>query len=300
MREHSVHDGIELSGSSLLIIRMLAFKLWWGKLNLETRITILMGIYNCAETLTEAIDSILMQTYYGWKLVLCDDGSTDSTYHIASVYRDKYPQKIVLLRNEHNEGLNYTLNYCLKYADTEYIARMDGDDISLPTRLEEEITFLDNHLEYAIVSCPMIYFDENGEWGRGSCHGEANVNDIAKSTPFCHAPCMVRREAYMAVGGYSVDRRLLRMEDYDLWIKMFAKGFRGYNLSECLYMMRDDRNAAKRREYKYRINEAYVRLKAIKELNLSWANYIYVIRPLIVGLLPNVLYEYLHKRKMNR
>ena len=60
-------------------------------------------------------------------------------------------------------GLNYTLNHCLKYADTEFVARMDGDDISLPSRFEKEINFLDEHPEITIVSSPMIYFDEDGD-----------------------------------------------------------------------------------------------------------------------------------------
>lgn len=266
---------------------------------MKPRISVIMGIYNCSDTLTDAVESILKQTYKYWKLIMCDDGSTDSTYQVAKKIKDKYHDQITLIRNSHNMGLNYTLNHCLKYADTEYIARMDGDDISLPDRFKKEIDFLDQHKEYAIVSCPMIYFDDSGKWGQGKCSGEANVSETAKGTPFCHAPCMVRREAFMAVKGYTVDKKLLRMEDYHLWIKMFEKGYRGYNLPEPLYMMRDDRAATKRRRYQYRINEAYVKCLAIKKLHLPIRNYIYVLRPLIVGLIPNSLYELLHKKRMN-
>jgi glycosyltransferase EpsE len=267
---------------------------------MKPNISIIMGIYNCAATLSEAIDSILAQTYDGWKLIMCDDGSTDNTYAVAEEYQKRYSGKIVLIANEKNMGLNYTLNHCLEYADTKYIARMDGDDISLPERLEKEVKFLESHPEYAIVSCPMIYFDEKGEWGRGYAKGEAKKENIAIGTPFCHGPCMVRREAYQKVGGYTVDKKLLRMEDYDLWVKMMAVGYRGYNLSEHLYMMRDDRNATKRRAYKYRINEARVRIKAIQKINLSKINYFYVLRPLIVGLLPDNFYEYLHRKKLQK
>ena len=130
------------------------------------RITVLMGIYNCAATLSEALDSLINQTYKSFKIILCDDGSSDNTYQIAKRYADKY-DNIILIKNERNMKLAATLNHCLKYADTEYIARMDGDDISLPTRFEKEINFLDAHPEYALVSCPMIHFDEKGEWKRG-------------------------------------------------------------------------------------------------------------------------------------
>ncbi len=86
------------------------------------------------------------------------------------------------------------------------------------------------------------------------------------------------------------------MEDYDLWIKMYAKGYKGGNIQEVLYSMRDDRNATKRRKYKYRINEAYVRYLAVKKLGLPKWNLIYVFRPIIVGLLPIPIYEWLHKK----
>ena len=64
------------------------------------RISILMGIYNCAPTLAEAIDSILGQTYTDWELILCDDGSKDNTYQIAEQYKKQHPDKIILLKNE--------------------------------------------------------------------------------------------------------------------------------------------------------------------------------------------------------
>ena len=111
------------------------------------KVSIIMGIYNCAPTLPEAIDSILAQTFSNWQLILCDDGSADSTYAVAKSYQERFPDKIVLLQNERNMGLNHTLNRCLQKADGEYVARMDGDDVSLPTRLEKEATFLDEHPE---------------------------------------------------------------------------------------------------------------------------------------------------------
>ena len=101
---------------------------------------------------------------------------------------------------------------------------------------------------------------------------------------------MVRKEAYEKVKGYSISDRLLRVEDYHLWIKMYAKGFKGMNLQEPLYSMRDDRNAQGRRKFKYRLNEAYVKKVAIR-------NYVWCLRPIIIGLLPGSLYRILHRKK---
>lgn len=255
-----------------------------------------MGIYNCGSTLAEALDSLYAQTYQGFKVILCDDGSTDDTYSVAKRYVDAH-DNIVLVRNDCNMGLNYTLNHCLRYADTEYCARMDGDDISLPTRFEKEISFLDAHPEYAIVSCPMIYFDEKGEFGRGYNSGEPSKDVMNTSVPFCHAPCMVRTEAYLAVGGYTEGKWLLRYEDYNLWMKMFAAGYRGYNLPEPLYAMRDSRDAIRRRKFKGRINGIYAHWLAYRQLGLSfWKFVTYSTVALIKGIMPLTLYKYFHKR----
>lgn len=261
------------------------------------RISIIMGIYNCASTLSDAIESLLKQTYTNWELIMCDDGSTDDTYLVAKSYVTQYPDKIILINNEKNMGLNYTLNRCLECANGEYVARMDGDDISLPERFQIEIEFLDTHPEYAIVSTPMQYFDEKGVFMTGHSEGEPSIEQMVLRTPFSHAPCMVRREAYEAVHGYTVENKYLRVEDWQLWIKMYAAGFKGYRIPTVLYMMRDDRNAIARRKFKYRINEARVGCYAVKALKLAKWRYIFALRPIIVGLLPSKLYVNLHRRK---
>lgn len=262
----------------------------------NVKISVIMGIYNCSSTLDEAIGSLLNQTYKDWELIMCDDGSTDNTFEIAECYAKKY-SNIHLYRNDKNMGLNYTLNKCLGYANGKYIARMDGDDISLPERFEKEIDFLESNKEYSIVSTPMEYFDNSGVFSVGKGGKEPSVKSFPKGTPFCHAPCMVKREAYDAVGGYSVSPKLLRVEDWHLWIKMYSNGYKGYILDEPLYMMRDDRDAVNRRNFKSRINEARVSLLAVKMLKLPVWMGIYSLRPIIVGLLPLKLYTYLHKNR---
>lgn len=254
-----------------------------------------MGIYNCAPYLQEALDSLYAQTFQDFEIILCDDGSSDNTYEIARNNTETH-RNIVLLRNERNLGLNQTLNNCLAAATGEYIARMDGDDMALPERFETEVRFLDEHQEYAIVSSPIIYFDENGEFMHGKGCGEVKKEYFIPGSPICHAPCVVRREAYETVGGYSVDKRLLRVEDYHLWFKMYAKGYRAYMLPEPLYMMRDDRNATARRRFRCRLNEAYVRHIGYRMIGLPWYSQIYVLKPIIIGLLPRPLYNRLHRR----
>lgn len=265
---------------------------------MAVKISVLMGIYNCAETLPAAIDCILAQTVTDWELILCDDGSKDDTYAVAQGYRQRYPDKIVLLKNEKNMGLNHTLNRCLAAAKGEFIARMDGDDLCDPTRFEKELAALEQHPDMAVVSTAMTYFDETGTWGRNHPDPFPRKENFLRGTPFCHAPCMARRAAICQVGGYTDDPKFLRVEDFDLWVKLYAAGFKGMNLNEPLYQMRDDRNAFSRRKFRFRLNEARVICKAVRLLKLGRGNYVRALRPIAVGLLPAWLYKKLHKTRL--
>lgn len=265
---------------------------------MKPRISVLMGIYNCVTTLPEAIDSLYAQTYKDFKLILCDDGSTDNTYEVAKKYADKY-DNIVLLRNEKNMKLAYTLNHCLEYADTEYIARMDGDDISLPTRFEKQIEFLDNHPEYAVVSTPMIHFDETGDWGEGTANPTPNKKSFRKGTPHTHAPSMVRTAVMKEVNGYTVSKYLERGQDYYLWYKIYKAGYRGYNLQEALYKMRDDRDAMGRRTFKSRWNGFIVKRHILKDLGIRNAT-LNSLPEILKAFIPKFLMKRLREKRMNR
>lgn len=265
---------------------------------LQPLVSVIMGIYNCEPTLEEAIESILSQTYTNWELIMCDDGSSDGTWAVAEKYQKKYPEKIVLLRNSRNKGLNFTLNKCLSKARGQYIARMDGDDRCCRSRFEKELQVFEQEPEIDIVSSDMEFFDHTGVWGKISHPDYPKPKDFVYGSPFCHAPCMVRKCAFEAVGGYSDEKRLLRVEDYHLWVKLYAKGFRGKNIHLPLYQMRDDRNAYARRKFCYRLNESYVKLFLVKELKLPVWMSVYALRPVFVGLLPKFVYDRMHKARL--
>lgn len=274
-------------------------------MNMDKKVSVIMGIYNCADTLDESLESIIDQTYKNWQMIMCDDGSNDNTYEVAQKYVLQDPDRFVLIKNGTNQGLNITLNNCLAIADGDYIASMDGDDISLPTRFEKEVEFLNAHPEFAIVSTPMIMFDETGEWGRTATPiKEPNITDFVFHTPFhCHAPCMVRKEAYLAVEGYTVDPKLLRFEDCNLWFKLYGKGYRGYNLSEPLYKMRDGKDAIARRDAKTRMRGVYVLYNGFKIVNMPKKYYILLIvefiKNITIAFMPKPVYKYLHQKKQN-
>lgn len=233
------------------------------------RISVIMGIYNCAPTLAEALNSLLAQTYQGFKVIMCDDGSKDDTFNVAQSYVDRYPGKFILTRNEKNLKLAATLNHCLEYVDTEYVARMDGDDISLPERFEKEVKFLDEHPEFALVSCPMIYFDEKGDYRTGTVCDRPTKEAFKWGTPFCHAPVMMRTKILSSIGNYTTEPIVERVEDYYLWFKFYKAGHRGFNLSQALYKMRNDRDAFSRRKASDRWRTYKLGIRVKKALGLS-------------------------------
>lgn len=263
------------------------------------KISVIMGIYNCDKYLDDAIKCILNQTYSDWELIMCDDGSSDQTYEIAKNYEYAFPHKVKVLKNKINKGLNYTLNKCLEEAKGEYIARMDGDDLCSTKRFEKEVEVLENRKDISIVSTQMEYFDENGVWGICRYKETPNKKDFLRGSQFCHAASMVRKEAFDKVNGYTVDKRLLRVEDYHLWMKMYAAGYKGYNIQEPLYQMRDNKDAYKRRKFKFRLNESYVKVQIIKTLKLPAYNYLFILKPIIIGLMPSKIYKLFHERKLN-
>ena len=165
-------------------------------------------------------------------------------------------------------GLNHTLNRCLKVASGKYIARMDADDRCSPDRFEVELEALETEPDIAIVSTDMEFFDETGTWGYIQHPSYPQKADFIRESPFCHAPCMVRKMAYDRVGGYSESTRLLRVEDYHLWYKMYLAGFQGKNIGKSYYQMRDDRSALARRKFKYRLNEAYIKMLVVRDFKL--------------------------------
>ena len=263
-----------------------------NKMNL--RISVIMGIYNCAPTLAEALDSLLAQTFQDFKVIMCDDGSSDNTIEIASEYVNRYPDKFILIRNDRNMKLAATLNHCLEYADTEYVARMDGDDISLPTRFEKEVDFLDSHPEFALVSCPMIYFDELGDYKTGSAKSYPTKEDFKIGTPFCHAPVMMRTEILKKIEGYTAEPWVERAEDYYLWYKFYKAGYKGFNMSESLYKMRNDRNAFSRRKPSDRWRTYKLGIRVKKSLGLSHP-YLSGLKGLSKILVPGWMAKTLHK-----
>lgn len=248
-------------------------------------ISVLMGVYNThsRDILAAAIGSILAQSYTNIELIICDDGSTDNTRELLAEFVAT-DARIRVIANDRNRALSYTLNHCLSVAQGEFIARMDSDDIAAPHRLERELAFLQANPKYAFVGSNVNLFAGDTIWGRRVLPAEVTPKDFLFNSPFVHPTIMIRRAAIEEAGGYAEDA--VRCEDYDLWMRLYAMGYLGYNLQEFLLNFREDSAAYSRRAYRYRIYEARIRYRGFRALGLLPLALPYVLKPLIVGLLP--------------
>lgn len=126
----------------------------------KIEVTVLMSMYNTPlEQLKSSIESILKQTYKCFEFLIIDDGASKECVDLVKSYDDN---RINLIHNETNLGLEKSLNKGLKLAKGKYIIRMDTDDIAYPNRIEKQIDFIKKHREYSIVGSKAEYFNENG------------------------------------------------------------------------------------------------------------------------------------------
>lgn len=264
------------------------------------KVSIIMATYNCADTVEQSIMSIVNQTFKDWEFIICDDCSFDNTMDILNMYKERYPNRFIIIHNDKNSKLAFSLNRCLQLANGEYIARMDGDDESYPERLERQVNFLDTHLEYAVVGTAMIPFDENGDRPIMLANPEPQKRELVSGPCFFHATIMMRKEAYKAVDGYYVSKRTQRAQDYDMWFRFFANDLRGYNLQEGLYHVRENQEAMKRRTLRSRCYEVQTRLKGYRLLNYPWYIYYNAFKPVFIALIPNGIMQKYHVLSMKK
>lgn len=264
---------------------------------MSVKISVIMAAYNSEKTIAESIDSILDQTFSDWELIICDDGSTDTTFQIIERYAALYPDKIIAIQNERNSKLPYSLNHCLKYARGEYIARMDADDRSYPDRLEKQYNYLISHPEMDVVGSGMTCFDGDRITGERLPPKKPSPDIIGLGVPFFHATIMMKKTVYDVLNGYSLNDYVLRCEDVDLWIRFFAKGFKGANMQAALYYVREDMAASQRRSFQNAANASKTLLYGFRDNGYPAKQYVYVIKPIISVLVPKKIKYAINQRR---
>ena len=199
------------------------------------RISVILPIYNSISFIANAVESILAQTYQDFELILIDDCSTDGTIEILNKFVDT---RILLVKNTSNLGLVGSLNKGLTIASGEYIARMDHDDIAMPSRFDRQIKFLDKYPEISILGTGYRLLDARGKLGIAYIPPESHDEvewALSFMCPLAHPTVMMRRNVVELAGGYLESASYA--EDYDLWERL-SHHSRFANITDPLLLLR--------------------------------------------------------------
>jgi glycosyltransferase involved in cell wall biosynthesis len=202
-----------------------------------------MPVRNEERYLPAALDSLYRQTLPDWELVAVNDGSSDGTGDLLEMAAGRDPRIRVLHRPP--KGLVVTLNAGLSECRAPLVARMDGDDICHPRRLERQVDFLDTHPEVTLAACRVLHIPRQQmtdgmrayeSWQNGLLEHNVILRDLYVESPFVHPSVAFRREPVATLGGY---RDHGWPEDYDLWLRMARAGARFARLPETLFYWRE-------------------------------------------------------------
>ncbi len=187
-------------------------------------ISVLLPVYNSALYLREAIDSILTQSYPHFELLIINDGSTDESESIIKSYQDI---RINYFKNDGNQGLIYTLNKGISLAKGAYIARMDGDDIALPKRLEIQLAHFNTNPDASLICSPIIPIHASGELAKAWAADVENKTSQQIRQALIHENCIAHPSVLIkteVAKKYQYNSKQKGSEDWDLWMRLSADG----------------------------------------------------------------------------
>lgn len=203
------------------------------------KFSVLMSVYikERPEYLAMALNSIVDQTYPPDEVVLVKDGPlTPQLERAIDEFDQKYPQLLNLINLIENKGLGHALKVGLEHCRHELVARMDTDDVSRPQRFQKQIEFMSAHPEVDVLGTNIEEFHSiPGDLNRFKISPEYHdeiVNAIYLRNPFNHPSIMMRKTAVLRAGSYRED--LLLFEDYALFLTLWKRGARFYNLQYTL------------------------------------------------------------------
>ena len=228
-----------------------------------TVVSILMPVFNAAETLRECIDSILAQSLQAFEIIAVDDFSTDDSVVILDSYDD--PRIRVIENTE--KGIVPALNKGLSHSRCEYVARMDADDVMYPQRLEKQLDAMIADPAITLCATQARKFPEDiiksgyveyMRWQNACLSMQDIANQIYIESPFVHPSVMFRKSRIEALGGY-INGEF--PEDYELWLRLFHAGEPMMKLDEVLIDWRESEGRLSRNSSRY-AEAAFEQLRA--------------------------------------
>ncbi|MCX6296973.1 MAG: glycosyltransferase family A protein [Bacteroidetes bacterium] len=192
----------------------------------KPRVTVLMPAYNAEKYIKQSIDSILNQSFLDFLFLIIDDGSSDGTENIIRSYNDR---RICFVKNETNIGIKETLNKGVMISDTEYIARMDADDIALPKRLEWQLEYMDSNKDIGVSGGHFEFFGHETSIVKMPMKDNEIKAKLFFFSGFCHPTVIMRTEVlkknnflYGNLVNFNDNfgHKILELEDFALWHKL--------------------------------------------------------------------------------
>jgi len=260
-------------------------------------LSVIMAVYNQSETLNAAVKSILDQTFTDFDLVIVDDHSTDETPQLLKKWRSK-DSRVKVITNVRHLGLTKSLNFGWRSAKTKYIARMDADDIAMPSRLKKQRDFLLGHPQIGLLGTAANLIDiQNRPAGVKMLPSDSNSirRVILSYCPFIHPTWMLPRNVLLEMGGYN--EAFPFAQDYELALRI-ASCYPAANLLEPLIDYRVNSEAAI--SLKRLKSQEFLALKArwlaLTQYGYSWYQSWRLIKPLLSFMIPSGIKKLVYAR----
>lgn len=203
-------------------------------------VTVLMPCYNAMPFLTEALESIIHQTYTNLEILCINDGSSDETGEALERYA-KQDKRIRIVHNETNLKLIKTLNKGVSLATGEYIARMDADDIAVKDRIQTQVDYLEYYPEIDGVSSGSYNISEDGKvFSENIPRNYSPLGSLFASfmfVPISHPLVMLKVDVFKD-NNFLEETQTIHTEDYELWSRLLRKGYKIANIREKLLYYR--------------------------------------------------------------
>lgn len=269
-------------------------------------ISVLISVYKSenAGYLERALRSVWTdQSLKPDEIVLIEDGSLGKELEqVVSDWKSLLGEKLVILRNDCNLGLTKSLNKGLKVIKSDFIARMDSDDISHPLRFERQIKYLKEHPEISVVGGSLQEFDAAHEClniRHYPLTNEMVISSICKASPLAHPTVMMRRTIFE--NGLSYNEKYRTSQDIALWFDVLCHGYKIGNVEDITIYFRRDSDMYRRRSKNKAWNEFKIYMNGISRLYgfLSW-RYIFPIARLIFRLLPVSIVKWIYSSDMRK
>lgn len=238
--------------------------------------------------LERSIGSILAQTYTNLEFIICQNGSSEAACRLLKTLAAE-ESRIHLIDGTGANTLAQKLNRCIQAAQGRWIARMDDDDFSEPERLERQMSYLLQHPECAFVGCQVRLVQEGREIETRRLPERPNLQDFLFTQPYIHPTLVFRKEALDTINGYCEAARCVGCEDYDLLLRLYEHGCFGANLQSVYFSYTVPPARVSNRTFRMRYNEMRTRFVLFRRLKLLPKALPYVLKPVLVGMIPVTL-----------